>query len=70
MTIKAPSPTHGHPAGQAPAGSQNPATATGKPPLWAIVVGVGILVAMADTRAAPLAVAIASAAVLFQLLRA
>ena len=69
MTIKAPAPTHAHPAGQPAAGTQNPTTATQKPPLWAFVVGAGILVAMADTRAAPLAVSIAAAAVLFQLLR-
>lgn len=65
MTIKAPAPTHAtakKPAAAAPA-------ATPKAPLWAFIVGAGLLVAMADTRAAPLAVSVAAAAVLFQLLR-
>jgi hypothetical protein len=69
MTLQAPAPTHAVTVSKPPAGAP---TATGSPskaPLWAFVVGAGILVAMADTRAAPLAVSVAAAAVLFQLLR-
>lgn len=63
--MKAPHPTHAAPAA-APAAT--PAGSMVKAPLWAFVVGAGILLALADTRAAPLAVAIVTAAVVFQVL--
>jgi hypothetical protein len=65
MTIAAPHPTK--PAATKKPAAKKPA-AQDKAPLWAFVVGVAILVALADTRAAPFAVAIATAAVVFQVM--